>query len=247
MDKPQVEEIRGIPPAIAIEQTNTVRTTRSTVGTMTEINDYLKLLFPRLAAGTCPDCSQPVQPDTPQTVAAAAYQEFPGQTLLVTLPVPVPPKTTAADFFPFLQAQGYLRVLLYGETSAPTSLTAIKKPPSRPSSPSSRTASYPIPPPPAASSKPSKPPSTSAKASSPSSSLTAENPSPFPKAGTAPTATSPSANPPPPSSPSTTPSAPAPTAAALAAPSASTSTAPSPTTPSPSSRASSKPSPAPST
>ena len=116
MDKPLVDEIRGIPPAIAISQSNTVRTSRSTVGTMTEINDYLKLLFPRLALGTCPSCSQPVQPDTPQTVAAAAFLHFPGQTLLVTLPVPVPAKTTAADFFPFLQAQGYLRVLLYGET-----------------------------------------------------------------------------------------------------------------------------------
>jgi excinuclease ABC subunit A len=116
MDKPKVEEIRGIPPAIAIAQSNTVRTSRSTVGTMTEINDYLKLLFPRLASGTCPSCSQPVQPDTPQSVAAAAFRDFTNQTLLVTLPVPVPAKTSAADFFPFLQSQGYLRVLLYGET-----------------------------------------------------------------------------------------------------------------------------------
>ncbi|MFU8893484.1 MAG: hypothetical protein ACNA8L_07640, partial [Luteolibacter sp.] len=50
MDKPAVDSIDGIPPAIAIEQKNHVRTTRSTVGTLTEINDYLKLLFPRLAA-----------------------------------------------------------------------------------------------------------------------------------------------------------------------------------------------------
>ena len=116
MDKPKVGEIRGIPPAIAIAQSNTVRTSRSTVGTMTEINDYLKLFFPRLATATCPSCGQPVQPDTPQTVAAAAFRHFPAQTVLVTLPVPVPHKTNAADFFPFLQAQGYLRVLLYGET-----------------------------------------------------------------------------------------------------------------------------------
>ncbi len=116
MDKPQVDEIRGIPPAIAIAQSNTVRTSRSTVGTMTEINDYLKLFFPRLATGTCPSCGQPVQPDTPQTVAAAAFRHFSGKTVLVTLPVPVPAKTSAADFFPFLQAQGYLRVLLFGET-----------------------------------------------------------------------------------------------------------------------------------
>ena len=127
MDKPQVDEIRGIPPAIAIEQSNTVRTTRSTVGTMTEINDYLKLFFPRLATGTCPSCGQPVQPDTPQTVAAAAFRHFPGKTVLVTLPVPVPAKTSAADFFPFLQAQGYLRVLLFGETLRTDEPAPIKK------------------------------------------------------------------------------------------------------------------------
>ena len=69
MDKPQVDDIRGIPPAIAIEQSNAVRTTRSTVGTMTEINDYLKLLFPRLATATCPTCRRPVRPDTPQSAA----------------------------------------------------------------------------------------------------------------------------------------------------------------------------------
>ena len=56
MDKPLVDEILGIPPAIAIEQANRVRTTRSTVGTMTEINDYLKLLFPRVAHAYCPEC-----------------------------------------------------------------------------------------------------------------------------------------------------------------------------------------------
>ena len=132
MDKPKVEEIRGIPPAIAIAQSNTVRTSRSTVGTMTEINDYLKLFFPRLATGTCPSCGQAVQPDTPQTVANAAYRHFPAQTVLVTLPVPVPDKTNAADFFPFLQAQGYLRVLLFGQTlrtDEPASYTKTALPP----------------------------------------------------------------------------------------------------------------------
>ncbi|MBP6383062.1 MAG: excinuclease ABC subunit UvrA, partial [Pseudomonadales bacterium] len=53
MDKPQVDAIRGIPPAIAIEQSNPVRTSRSTVGTMTELNDYLKLLYARVATLHC--------------------------------------------------------------------------------------------------------------------------------------------------------------------------------------------------
>src|SRR5256886_1099694 len=64
MDKPQVDEIRGIPPAIAIEQRNAVKTTRSTVGTITEINDYLKVLMPRIARASCPNCSREIKPET---------------------------------------------------------------------------------------------------------------------------------------------------------------------------------------
>ncbi len=58
MDKPRVDDIRGIPPAIAIEQSNPVKSSRSTVGTMTEISDYLKLLFPRIARAFCPSCGR---------------------------------------------------------------------------------------------------------------------------------------------------------------------------------------------
>src|SRR5687768_11767161 len=68
MDKPRVDEIRGIPPAIAIEQSNNVKTTRSTVGTMTEINDYLKLLFPRVATAHCPECEREIRPETTASV-----------------------------------------------------------------------------------------------------------------------------------------------------------------------------------
>src|ERR1700753_3082814 len=64
MDKPKVDEILGIPPAIAIEQSNNVKTTRSTVGTMTEINDYLKVLMPRVARAYCPSCSREIRPET---------------------------------------------------------------------------------------------------------------------------------------------------------------------------------------
>src|SRR5215813_5956333 len=70
MDKPQVEAIEGIPPAIAIDQTNPVRTSRSTVGTMTEINDHLKLLFARTGRLYCRRCAQPVRRDTPETIFA---------------------------------------------------------------------------------------------------------------------------------------------------------------------------------
>ena len=70
MDKPQVDSISGIPPAIAIDQTNPVRTSRSTVGTMTELNDHLKLLFARAAALFCRRCGQPVRRDSAESIYA---------------------------------------------------------------------------------------------------------------------------------------------------------------------------------
>jgi excinuclease ABC subunit A len=116
MDKPLVDDIRGIPPAIAIEQSNNVRTTRSTVGTITEINDYLKLFFPRVASGICPECGSEVRPETPKSVADKLYATWPKDSALVTFGIPVPPKTKPADFFEFLQGQGYLRVTVFGKT-----------------------------------------------------------------------------------------------------------------------------------
>ena len=115
MDKPDADSIEGIPPAIAIEQKNHVRTTRSTVGTLTEINDYLKLLYPRLATGYDPRTDEEIRPDTPDTAADWAYQNFGGQTVLVTFPIPVPLGTKSDELFSFLNAQGYLRVLINGE------------------------------------------------------------------------------------------------------------------------------------
>src|SRR5438105_13757615 len=73
MDKPQVDSIEGIPPAIAIDQTNPVRTSRSTVGTMTEINDHLKLLFARTAHLFCRRCGQPVRRDDPESIYAQMH------------------------------------------------------------------------------------------------------------------------------------------------------------------------------
>ncbi len=115
MDKPRVDEIRGIPPAIAIEQANPVKSSRSTVGTMTEINDYLKLLWPRIARAYCPSCSREIRPETARSIADEVLREFSGQTILITFWVAVPAKTEARDFFQFIQQQGYLRVWLNGE------------------------------------------------------------------------------------------------------------------------------------
>ncbi len=76
MDKPRVDDIRGIPPAIAIEQANPVKSSRSTVGTMTEINDYLKLLWPRVARAFCPNCSREIRPETAQSIVAQIFTQF---------------------------------------------------------------------------------------------------------------------------------------------------------------------------
>src|SRR3974390_3686801 len=68
MDKPQVDRIDGIPPAIAIDQTNPVRTSRSTVGTMTELNDHLKLLYARAGRLYCRACARPVRRAPPGSI-----------------------------------------------------------------------------------------------------------------------------------------------------------------------------------
>src|SRR5437870_4920539 len=115
MDKPQVDEIRGIPPAIAIEQANRVRTTRSTVGTMTEINDYLKLFMPRIAHAFCPECHREIVCESAQSIAEKTVDMLDGKRVLVCFGVPAPPGTPPADFFRFLYSQGFLRVWLSGE------------------------------------------------------------------------------------------------------------------------------------
>src|SRR5438094_468045 len=110
MDKPRVDDIRGIPPAIAIEQSSPVKTSRSTVGTMTEINDYLKLLWPRVARAFCPNCNREIRPETAQSIAEQILRDCVGMNILITFWVAVPAKTAPRAFFDFLQQQGYLRV-----------------------------------------------------------------------------------------------------------------------------------------
>ncbi len=112
MDKPQVDSITNIPPAIALEQNNSVRTSRSTVGTLTEINEHLKLLFPRLAQCWCDHCGRRVQPETPASILDHLLEEGSGASRLLAFEIPVPTKTKPADFFDFVRQQGYLRVWL---------------------------------------------------------------------------------------------------------------------------------------
>src|SRR5256885_2149713 len=115
MDKPRVDDIRGIPPAIAIEQSNPVKTSRSTVGTMTEINDYLKLLWPRIAQAFCPSCGREIRPETAKSIADEIFRDCADKKVLITFWVSVPAKTEPQKFFEFLQQQGYLRVWIDNE------------------------------------------------------------------------------------------------------------------------------------
>ncbi|BCR04185.1 UvrABC system protein A [Desulfuromonas versatilis] len=112
MDKPQVDAIEGIPPAIAIDQTNPVRTSRSTVGTMTELNDHLKLLFARAARLFCPGCGREVRRDTPESIFRDLLARSAGDEprLLLTFAVPVPENFTAEEVKGHLAAQGYTRI-----------------------------------------------------------------------------------------------------------------------------------------
>ena len=114
MDKPQVDAIEGIPPAIAIDQTNPVRTSRSTVGTMTELNDHLKLLFARAAQLYCRGCGRKVARDTPETIYAevvARTRTAGDPRLVIAFPVTVPKNFSEAEVRALLEHQGYTRYL----------------------------------------------------------------------------------------------------------------------------------------
>lgn len=112
MDRPQVDEVTGIPPAIAIDQTNPVRTSRSTVGTMTELNDHLKLLYARAAKLYCHGCGEPVIEDSAQAAAERLLLEAPeGCRLAVCFDIKVPENFTEEEIRQHLSAQGYERTI----------------------------------------------------------------------------------------------------------------------------------------
>ncbi|HET9864464.1 MAG TPA: excinuclease ABC subunit UvrA, partial [Steroidobacteraceae bacterium] len=113
MDKPAVDRVDGIPPAIAIDQTNPVRTSRSTVGTMTELNDHLKLLFARTATLHCRSCGKPVRRDTAESIYADATHRAAAAgdpRVYVCFPIPVPKNFKEAEVRQLLESQGYTRI-----------------------------------------------------------------------------------------------------------------------------------------
>ena len=122
MDRPAVDRVDGVPPAIAIDQTNPVRSSRSTVGTMTELNDHLKLLFARAADLFDRQTAQRVRHDSPETIYAEVMaRTLPGDPrLVVTFPVELPADTSAQDVEQWLAASGFTRVQAEREVASPT-------------------------------------------------------------------------------------------------------------------------------
>ncbi|MGA2174769.1 MAG: excinuclease ABC subunit UvrA [Verrucomicrobiota bacterium] len=114
MDKPQADSIEGIPPAIAIEQRNTVKSTRSTVGTMTEITDFSKSFWPQVAQLYCRNCGQPVQKDTPAQIWSATRAKLGEAEVLVTFDLALSAKFSMEDSLALVARQGYRRLLLEG-------------------------------------------------------------------------------------------------------------------------------------
>ena len=113
MDKPQVDRIDGIPPAIAIDQTNPVRTSRSTVGTMTELADYLKLLFARASQLYCRGCARPVRRDNPDSIfddLLSRAQRAGDPRLVIVFPVEIPKNFSEEEILKLLESQGYTRI-----------------------------------------------------------------------------------------------------------------------------------------
>jgi excinuclease ABC subunit A len=110
MEKPDVDRIEGMAPAVAIEQKNPTRTSRSTVGTATEVHDYLRLLFARVGRTRCPVCHRRVRPDTVSGAVDRILELPDGTRFMVAFPLPRGEKATHASLVENLRALGFVRV-----------------------------------------------------------------------------------------------------------------------------------------
>ena len=121
MDKPAVDKVEGVPPAIAIDQTNPVRSSRSTVGTMTELNDHLKLLYARAAQLFDKKTAQTVRHDTPESIYAELMTRTAGSDsrVVMTFPVELPGNTSADEVTQWLSASGFTRVHAERDVATP--------------------------------------------------------------------------------------------------------------------------------
>ena len=127
MDKPDVDFIEGLSPAVSIDQKSTNRNPRSTVGTITEVYDYLRLLFARAGTQHCPVCGERVQSQTPQQIVDKLLELPEGTRYQVLAPVVRGRKGEYADLFKELQGQGFARARVDGEIVQLTSPPQLEK------------------------------------------------------------------------------------------------------------------------
>jgi excinuclease ABC subunit A len=127
MDKPDVDLIEGLSPAIAIEQKATSHNPRSTVGTVTEIHDYLRLLFARAGTPYCPEHDLPLAAQSVAQMVDTVLAMPEGTRLMIVAPVAREKKGEFLDLFADMQAQGYVRFRLNGEVVEAENLPALKK------------------------------------------------------------------------------------------------------------------------
>ncbi len=127
MQKPQVDHIEGLSPAIAIEQRNTGQTPRSTVGTVTEIYDYFRILFARLGQPYCPECDLAIGTQTSDQIVDKLLEEKEGTKLYVMAPVEVQVGEQYETLWDSLRGAGYVRVRIDGETHSLDALPTIDR------------------------------------------------------------------------------------------------------------------------
>jgi len=111
LDKPKVDSIENIRPSIAIEQTNTVKNSRSTVGTMTELTDFFKVWFSHVASCFDPETGEPVEDDTPHTVWQKTQPTEAGKTVVIGFRVAKPDNLSWPEILTNLKGQSYVRIL----------------------------------------------------------------------------------------------------------------------------------------
>ena len=127
MDKPDVDVIEGLSPAISIEQKATSHNPRSTVGTVTEIHDYLRLLYARAGTPYCPEHDEPLQAQSVSQMVDAVLALPEGTKLMVLAPVVRDRKGEFGDLFANMQAQGYVRFRIDGQTHDAADVPKLKK------------------------------------------------------------------------------------------------------------------------
>ena len=127
MQKPQVDHIDGLSPAIAIEQRNAGHTPRSTVGTVTEIYDYFRILFARLGQPHCPECDIPIGTQTSDQIVDKLLEEPAGTKLYIMAPVEVQVGEQYETLWESLRGAGYVRVRIDGETHSLDETPAIDR------------------------------------------------------------------------------------------------------------------------